>query len=54
MDKIAIVILNWNGREMLYRYLSSVVRYSCNEASIYRQRVDRRLHGVRCTTFSTL
>ena len=35
MDKIAIVILNWNGREMLYRYLSSVVRYSCNEASIY-------------------
>ena len=35
MDKVAIVILNWNGREMLQRYLPSVVRYSREDASIY-------------------
>ncbi len=28
MDKVAVVILNWNGREMLDKYLSSVVTFS--------------------------
>lgn len=28
MDKLAIVILNWNGREMLRRFLPGVVRFS--------------------------
>lgn len=34
MDKVAVVILNWNGREMLRRYLPSVLRYS-PEAAVY-------------------
>lgn len=32
--RIAIVILNWNGREMLRRYLPSVISRSCGEASV--------------------
>ena len=28
MDKIAVVILNWNGCEMLRSFLPSVVRFS--------------------------
>ena len=32
--KVAIVILNWNGRQMLERYLSTVLFYSCEEASV--------------------
>ena len=32
--KVAIVILNWNGRQMLERYLSTVLLYSCEEASV--------------------
>lgn len=35
MDKVAIVILNWNGAPMLRRYLPSVLRYSCEEAVVY-------------------
>lgn len=35
MDKVAIVILNWNGAEMMRRYLPSVLRYSCEEAVVY-------------------
>jgi len=35
MDKVAIVILNWNGREMLSQYLPSVIRYSRDEATVY-------------------
>ncbi len=35
MDKVAIVILNWNGAAMLRRYLPSVLRYSCDEAAVY-------------------
>lgn len=31
MDKLAVVILNWNGAEMLHRFLPSVVNYSKNE-----------------------
>ena len=34
MDRVAIVILNWNGRKMLERYLSSVIQYS-EEAIVY-------------------
>lgn len=34
MTKVAIVILNWNGREMLERFLPSVMRHSRNEADI--------------------
>ena len=32
--KVAIVILNWNGMEMLREYLPTVVKYSENEATI--------------------
>ena len=32
--KVSIVILNWNGRAMLQRYLPSVVRYSQDEAEV--------------------
>ena len=35
MDKLAIVILNWNGAEMLKKYLPSVLNYSCEEAVVY-------------------
>jgi GT2 family glycosyltransferase len=35
MDKIAIVILNWNGRKMLEQYLSGVVACSQYEAAVY-------------------
>ena len=35
MDKIAIVILNWNGAAMLSQYLPSVLRYSRDEAAVY-------------------
>jgi GT2 family glycosyltransferase len=33
--KIAIVILNWNGRALLEKFLPSVVIYSQNDAEIY-------------------
>ena len=29
-DKIAVVILNWNGRDMMRRFLPSVVRHSAD------------------------
>lgn len=35
MDKVAIVILNWNGASMLRQYLPSVLKYSCEEATVY-------------------
>lgn len=35
MDKLAIVILNWNGEEMLKKYLPAVMQYSREEAQIY-------------------
>ena len=35
MDKIAIVILNWNGAEILRQYLPSVLKYSAGEAAVY-------------------
>ena len=35
MDKVAIVILNWNGAKMLEKYLPSVLRFSRDEAVIY-------------------
>ena len=35
MDKIVIVILNWNGEAMLRQYLPSVLQYSRDEATIY-------------------
>ena len=35
MNKVAIVILNWNGRKMLEKYLPSVLQYSRDEATIY-------------------
>ena len=35
MDKVAIVILNWNGRKMLEKYLPSVMQYSRDEATVY-------------------
>lgn len=33
--KIAIVILNWNGRNLLEKFLPSVVAYSIDDAEIY-------------------
>ena len=35
MDKVAIVILNWNGQAMLSQYLPSVLQYSRDEAVVY-------------------
>ena len=35
MDKLAIVILNWNGENMLRQYLPSVIQYSRDEAMVY-------------------
>ncbi|UKK52754.1 glycosyltransferase family 2 protein [Prevotella sp. E2-28] len=35
MDKLAIVILNWNGAEMLKKYLPSVLNFSREEAVVY-------------------
>ena len=35
MDKVAIVILNWNGAKMLAQYLPTVLTYSRNEAAVY-------------------
>ena len=35
MDKVAIVILNWNGQRMLKEYLPSVLQYSKDEATVY-------------------
>lgn len=35
MDRVAIVILNWNGEKMLSQYLSSVVEFSADDAVIY-------------------
>ena len=35
MEKLAIVILNWNGEKMLREYLPSVLQYSRDEATIY-------------------
>ena len=33
--KVAVVILNWNGRELLEQFLPSVVNFSKEEATIY-------------------
>ena len=35
MDKVAIVILNWNGAKMLRQYLPTVLNYSRDEAAVY-------------------
>ena len=35
MDKVAIVILNWNGQAMLEMYMPSVLQYSKDEATVY-------------------
>lgn len=35
MSKVAIVILNWNGREMLAKYLPGVVEYSRQDAEVW-------------------
>lgn len=35
MDKLAVVILNWNGVEMLKKYLPSVLAHSRDEAVVY-------------------
>jgi len=35
MEKLAIVILNWNGAKMLHRYLPTVLNYSRDEATVY-------------------
>ena len=35
MEKVAIVILNWNGCKMLKQYLPSVLLYSRGEAVVY-------------------
>ena len=35
MDKVAIVILNWNGAKMLAQYLPTVLNYSREEGVVY-------------------
>ena len=34
MDKVAIVILNWNGEKMLKKYLPSVLEYSAEDGGV--------------------
>ncbi len=33
--KVAVVILNWNGRQLLEKFLPSIVKYSKEDATIY-------------------
>ena len=33
--KVAVVILNWNGKELLSQFLPSVIKYSEEEATVY-------------------
>lgn len=35
MEKVAIVILNWNGANMLRQYLPNVLKYSSSESAVY-------------------
>lgn len=35
MEKVAIVILNWNGAKMLTRFLPNVLEYSRKDATVY-------------------
>ena len=35
MEKITIVILNWNGAQMMRRFLPSVLKYSSDDATVY-------------------
>lgn len=35
MEKIAIVILNWNGAQMMRRFLPSVLKYSSDDSTVY-------------------
>ena len=35
MEKLAIVILNWNGEQMLRQYMPTVLRHSRDEATVY-------------------
>ena len=35
MDKVAVVILNWNGCEMLQRFLPNVVRLTEEDGGIF-------------------
>ncbi len=35
MEKLAIVILNWNGTQMLERYLPSVLKHSQDQSAVY-------------------
>lgn len=35
MKKVAVVILNWNGAEMLLRFLPTVMEYSKDDAEVY-------------------
>ena len=35
MVKVAVVILNWNGRELLEKFLPSVVKYSSSHAQVF-------------------
>ena len=35
MEKVAIVILNWNGANMLRQYLPTVMKYSSSESAVY-------------------
>ena len=35
MEKVAIVILNWNGAKMLAQYMPTVLNYSRDEATVY-------------------
>ena len=41
MMKVAIVILNWNGQQMLADYLGQVVEYSKDEAEVRIIQLDR-------------
>ncbi len=51
MQRLAIVILNWNGETMLRQYLPSVIQYSRDEATVYvadNGSTDDSLDLLRC------
>lgn len=54
MKKVAIVILNWNGEQMLHRFLPSVLQHSENFADIVVADNRRQMHRLRFLRRSSL
>ena len=55
MKKIAVVILNWNGRKLLEEFLPSIIRFS-EQATVYvadNASTDDSISFIK-NTFSTI